>query len=135
MIEKEKLQELIAYSKTLKVLYVEDSLEAREQAMKLFNNFFTNMQIAVNGKEGLTKVNENDFDIIFTDLNMPVMNGLDMVKNIRLTNNDVSIIVISAHNEMSFQNDAKQHNIQKYAIKPVGLDMIIDILLDFKEKN
>jgi len=135
MIEKDKLQKLIEYSKTLKVLYVEDSLEAREQALKLLENFFTNMVVAVNGQDGLDKFKTQEFDLIFTDLNMPVMNGMDMIKNIRLVNDDVSIVVISAHNEQSFQDDAKRYNVEKYIIKPVRLDMVIDILLEFQDNR
>ena len=135
MIDKSDLKELIIFSKRLKILYVEDSLEAREQALKLFGNFFGEIVIAVDGQDGLDKFKkDNTFDVIFTDLNMPILNGIDMTKEIRLINTNIPIYVISAHNEVNFQEDVRIYNIERYVIKPVSLDNTIDILLSLRTK-
>lgn len=134
MIQQNELTQLIDYLKTLKILYVEDSLEAREQALKLLENFFSNITIAVDGQDGLDKFKQDRYDLIFTDLNMPVMNGIDMIKNIRLTNTNIPIVVISAHNEANFQDDALKYNITAYLVKPVSLDKFIQILIGIKER-
>ncbi len=135
MINKNELQQLIKYSKTLNLLYVEDSLEAREQALKLLNNFFTNITVAVNGQDGVDKFNDGkSFDLIITDLNMPVMCGTDMIKNIRLINTNIPIFVLSAHNESNFKDNLKNYNPDKFIIKPASLDDFIEIIKLLKEK-
>ena len=135
MISEDALKQLVEYSKKLKILYVEDSLEAREQALKLLNNFFSTITIAVDGQDGLDKFSQDNFDLIFSDLNMPVMGGIEMIENIRLTNTTISIVVISAHNESSFKKETQQYNVCDYLIKPVSLDKFIDILVNIKNKS
>lgn len=141
MIAQDELKELLLFSKSLRILYVEDNLEAREQALKLLMNFFGDIVTSVDGKDGLEEFKKdklednNTFDLIFTDLNMPVMNGLDMIKKIREIDKSIPVVVVSAHNELSFQEDAKKHNIEKYIIKPVSLDEIIDILVILRARG
>lgn len=133
MITQSELIELVEYSQTLKVLYVEDGLEVREQTLKLLENFVSDITIGVDGQDGLDKFKEQKYDLILTDLNMPVMNGIDMIRNIRLVDEHIPIVVISAHNEKSFKEDAKKYNIVDYILKPVDLDTFINIL--FRIKN
>ena len=58
-MDAQNLKKLIEKSKVLKLLYVEDNEETRQQALKIFNNFFNDIDIAVDGEEGLKKYKEN----------------------------------------------------------------------------
>lgn len=128
-----ELKELALHSKTLKVLYIEDSQESREQTLKLLENFFSNIIVAVNGQDGLDKFLNNGFDLVITDLYMPVMNGMDMIKNIRLKDKKTPIIITTAHNETSFKTEASKYDIMQYFIKPIDFNMIIDVLVKLKK--
>lgn len=141
MLGQNELKELAAYSKTLKVLYVEDNSEARTQALKLFENFYSDITIALNGEDGLNKfltsfndINSTNYDLIFTDLNMPVMGGIEMIEKIRSFDIDIPIVVITAHTEKSLNYDASTHNIKSYLIKPVSLDKFIETMVNIKNR-
>lgn len=133
MINSDEIKEIVSYSKALNVLYVEDSKEIREQTFKMFNNFFHNITLAVDGKDGLEKFKTNNFDLIFSDLNMPVMNGIDMIKSIRKSDNKVFIIVMSAENEFGFKDISKKYDIIDYIKKPIALDKFVKILYKIKD--
>jgi len=79
------IEEIIKYSKKLKLLYVEDNLEARESTSIIFEEFFDDIKIAINGQDGFDKFlkYQSDIDIIITDINMPKLNGLEMTKKVR----------------------------------------------------
>ena len=84
----ENLQELIKCSKEVKLLYVEDNDNAREATLMIFEEFFSTIVTAINGADALEKYDES-FDLIITDINMPKMNGLDMIKIIRENNKEI----------------------------------------------
>ena len=128
-----QLKQLILYSKTLEVLYIEDSKESREQSLKLMENFFSNITVAVNGKDGLDLFLNNSFDLIISDLNMPIMHGTEMIEKIRLEDKTIPIIVTTAHNEKTFKNDATKFNITEYLIKPLNVDMFFRVIEKLKE--
>jgi len=65
-------------------LYVEDNVQARIPTL-------------VDGKDGVKKYNENKIDLIITDINMPNLDGLDIIEAIRKTNKDIAILLLSAY--------------------------------------
>ena len=128
------ITELIDFSKTLNVLYVEDNKEARESTLVMLQNFFENITVAENGYEGLEKFkqnkklkNENQFSIIISDINMPKMNGIEMIKAIREIDNFIDIIIISAHSEKKYLNEAINLSLIGYLYKPIQLNEFITI--------
>ena len=68
--------------KRLTLLYVEDDDVSRLELSQLLITFFSVVHIAKNGKEGLRKYleNQDDIDLILTDVNMPELSGVSMVK-------------------------------------------------------
>jgi len=124
----EKLFKLLEKSQTLKVLYVEDDDEVREQTYKMFSDFFGDIHVAINGLEALEIFKSEEFDLVITDISMPKMDGIKMSKHIREINTAVPIIVMSAHNEDHIFEDVKKYNITKYLFKPLNLEDFIETL-------
>ena len=126
----DNIKELTQFSKTLEVLYVEDNEEAREQTVKMLKNFFTNIIIAIDGKDGVDKFiqNKNSLDIVFTDINMPNMNGIEMLNSIRKIDKNIPCIVLSAHNEIDFFLDTINLGIDGYILKPIDMKQFLNIL-------
>lgn len=111
-----------------KILYVEDEDNIRDSFSFFFGKFF-NMESAENGEVGLNKFIENDdIDLIITDINMPVMNGLDMIEKIRSLNKDVLIYVVSAFDDVSYMERAYQYNTNRFIEKPVKLNQILNYI-------
>ncbi len=122
------VNEVIKYSKDLKLLYVEDNEDAREMTTMILEDFFDSIIIAVDGEDGYNKFQENDIDLIITDINMPKLNGLEMAGKIRELDDDVSIVVLSAHNEDSFFIDSIEIGINGYLLKPIDINQFCNLI-------
>lgn len=125
-----------SYLSKLNILYVEDDAETRFYTLEMFENFFSNITIGIDGQDGLDKFKKFTYDVIFTDINMPIMDGLEMIKNIRLLNNSVPIIIFSAHDEIEYFTKSIYYGIDGYLLKPfhmLELDNIIGKLVNKKQ--
>jgi len=124
----EKIKTLTQESKNLKLLYIEDDEFARESTLETLSLFFDNITIAVDGQKGLDAFKEGIFDIIITDLNMPIMNGIDMIFEIRKLDQDITILVLSAHNNPEYFESTIRAGIEGYLLKPIDLDQFIYLI-------
>ena len=122
------LKELIPFSKPLSALYVEDDNDIRDNYAKVFTEVFASLDVAVDGQDGLEKYLAGSYDIIITDINMPRMNGIDMIRNIFEKNDEQVIIVTSAHDEAQYLLQLIELGIEKFLIKPVDFSRMITVL-------
>lgn len=83
--------------KDLKILLVEDDELLRSVIVESLKIYCQEVSQAKNGEEGLKLYSEGNFDVIITDINLPKMSGLAMARIIRKTNNEISIIVLTAY--------------------------------------
>ena len=118
----------------LTLLYIEDALQTREAISIVFKEFFDTIIIAVDGEDGLTKFKENKIDIVITDINMPKLNGIDMIKKIRNIDSNVSIIVISAYNNIDYLTHSIKYQVQGYLFKPIERKQFKEILSRAKKE-
>jgi EAL domain-containing protein (putative c-di-GMP-specific phosphodiesterase class I)/PleD family two-component response regulator len=123
-----KVEQLTKESQDLRLLYVEDNQEARESTLATLEIFFQDITIAEDGLEGLKLFNENSFDIILTDINMPNMNGIEMIFKIRETDKDITILVLSAHDDNNYFEQTIRAGIDGYLLKPIDLDQFLDLM-------
>jgi len=136
MISYEKVFDL---TKNLTILYVEDDPILLEETSENFENMFLKVDTAMDGKEGLEKyleffkTNSKYYDIVITDINMPKINGIELIKKIYTENEKQSIIVISAHNEQQYLLDLVNIGIEQFLIKPHNYNTILDVL--YKTSN
>lgn len=112
------------------LLYVEDDISTSNMLAPILQTIVSKVYIARNGIEGLEIYHEKRPDIILTDIRMPEMDGLQMTEIIREENQDIPIIVSSAHNETNLLLDAIKLKITNYTIKPVDLDLLESVLND-----
>ena len=122
------LQDIIKYSSPLKLLYVEDDEMARTSTIAILEEFFDNIVVAVDGQDGLDKYEQDHFDIIITDINMPRLSGLDMIEKIRAYDSEIFILVLSAYNESGFFMDSIKLDVQGYLLKPINTDQFLSVL-------
>ena len=121
---------ILEYSKNLNVLYVEDDEFLRSSTKKIFSNYFKEVDIGIDGEDGLKKFiqykKDNDvcYDLIISDINMPRMNGIDMSKAIIDENPGQSVIFITAHNEASFLHEAIKIGINGFLTKPIESEQL-----------
>lgn len=122
---KNSMTELMEMSKTLKVLYAEDNKEARNQTVKLLSNFFNEIGTASDGAEAFEKFSTENYDIIISDINMPVMNGIELLKKVREKDKEIPFLLFTAHNDRDYFLDSISYNVDGYLAKPVTLEAIV----------
>jgi len=113
----------------LNLLYVEDDENLRQETAKLFGHLFKSVSLAKNGKEGLRMFAQGSYDLIVTDINMPVMNGVDFCRNIRENDSKTTIIITSAHDESSYLLELIDIGIDKFILKPLDMQKLTSTLL------
>ena len=114
--------------KDLKILIVEDEAKLGKLLKDAIKEYFYNVNIALNGEEGISKFKSLKPDIIITDIMMPVMDGLEMAIQIKELNEKTPIIVLSAFSEKEKLLKAIDIGITKYFIKPFDPDELINYL-------
>ena len=102
------------------ILYVEDDELIAEALITIIKRITKNIHYAKNGKEGLKLFESIKPDIVITDIKMPIISGLEMAKEIRKTDDEIPIIILSAYNENEYLKDAFEVGITYYLNKPVN---------------
>lgn len=123
------MQEKIQKLKSIKILFVEDEEDLCNIISDTLSKLQANFETAQNGQVALDRFNENgDFDLIVTDINMPVMNGLELIKNVREVNNDIPVIIMSAHTEPEYIKSAEELGVENYLLKPFDFIKFINLV-------
>jgi len=122
------LQKLKEYTKDMKVLYVEDD-ETIQSEMNIFlKRFFSIVDLANDGEQGLSAYKKEKYHLVISDINMPNMNGIDMSKAILEKNPDQSIIIISAYSDSKYLLELINSGIEYYVLKPVDVKQFTKII-------
>ncbi|EAH6858350.1 response regulator transcription factor [Campylobacter jejuni] len=114
--------------KELIILVVEDEVKARESMINILSERFSKVIGAQNGDEGLKKFKKFKPDLVITDIAMPIMDGLDMAREIKEVSDDVPIVVLSAYSEKERLLRSIDIGIDKYLIKPVDIEELFKVL-------
>lgn len=116
------------YSKEVTILYVEDDDDIREGYAKALRRVSKELITAQNGEIGLQKYKEFLPDIIVSDIKMPAMNGIDMLKAIKEINPHANIVFTTAHSESAYLLEAIELQVDGYLLKPVQKKALLDIV-------
>ena len=85
-------------------------------------------QIANNGEEAFEKFQKDPVDIIITDINMPKLTGLDLLKKITNINNKTKFIILSGYDEFSYAKTAIEYGVESYILKPIDEEELENVL-------
>lgn len=129
------MQEKIEKLRGLKLLFVEDE----EDLLSIISDALTKLKAdyltATNGVEALEILEKNpDIDAVVTDINMPYMNGLDMIRNMKEKGLDMPIIIMSAHTEKEYVLKAKEYGVDEYLLKPFDFIKFIELITNMDIK-
>lgn len=114
--------------KELIILVVEDAIKTRESLINVLSERFSKVIGAQNGDEGLKKFKKFKPDLVITDIAMPIMDGLDMAREIKEISDDVPIVVFSTYSEKERLLRSIDIGIDKYLIKPVDIEELFKVL-------
>ncbi|MEA3290611.1 MAG: hybrid sensor histidine kinase/response regulator, partial [Campylobacterota bacterium] len=133
-MKKVELEDLIEFSKTIKVLYVEGQTKVRESSYGVFKIFFEDIDTAKNAQEGYECFLNNKYNLIITDVNMPHMSGIDMISKIREISKDITILIISSDEDKEHFMKLISLGIDGYILKPVEVKQFVEVLQKIIEK-
>ena len=101
-----------------KILLADDHKIIRDVLARLITESITDdLSIATNGKEALNKLEQEQFDLLITDLNMPVMDGLELVRNLSNQNIEVKTLVLTMRDDTETIEALMQFKIDGYVLK------------------
>jgi len=122
------MQKKIVKLKELRLLFVEDEEDLLEIISDTLTKLDANFITAKNGQEALDLLEKTSVDIVITDINMPVMNGLDLIENLNKLHPKIQVIVMSAHTETEYINKANSLGVKDYLIKPFDFIKFIELV-------
>lgn len=131
---------LYQLTKNLNILYIEDDTSFLKETTEVFQELFNTVDTASNGEEGLNQYllffenYSKHYDIVVTDINMPKMDGIELIKKIYEINPKQIIIVISAHNEPQYLLELVNMGIEQFLLKPNNYDTILNIFYRSTQK-
>ncbi len=125
MINIKDLREL---SKEFNILYVEDDEEISKSMLSYLTKIFKNVDYAYNGEDGLNLYNQNSYDLVMTDIQMPKVNGLEMSSIIKEKNSEQNIIIVSAYADVDKFTDSIRIGVDGYILKPIDYNNLNQVL-------
>ena len=120
--------------KNIKILFVEDEDNIRINATSYLKRLFDEVYEAKDAFEAFEIIEYKKPHIIITDINMPKINGLEMIKKIREKGLDINIIVLSAFTQTSYLLEAVELGLVKYLVKPIRHETIYPVLTQCVKK-
>ncbi|TGL91095.1 response regulator [Leptospira barantonii] len=117
----------------LKLLYVEDEELIRVTMVRFLKRFTAFVYSAENGKIAWDMFLEYQPDVIITDIKMPVLNGIELIKKIREQNLNIPIAAMTAFSEPEIIEAARNAGANEIFIKPVSVDHVRKLLLTFEK--
>lgn len=120
----------VSILKNITILYAEDEAALREITLSILKGFTKQQYVAENGAQGLElfKKHESEIDLIITDVNMPIMNGLEMIRKIKEINPNIPIIVATAFSNTEYLLEAIDIGIDKYVLKPIDMKKLLQLM-------
>ncbi len=124
-------------SKMLKVMIVEDELPVRNMIIDIVDWSSYDMEIAfaaADGQEALQYLEGNDVDVIMTDIYMPFVDGMELVRRVRQVNSDCKVIFLTGYNDFEFAREAVELKASKYLLKPITKKELVEVLEEVKSE-
>lgn len=114
------------FLKTLTVMYVEDDESIRNSLGSILKKIFGEVVICNDGNDGVnqfkyyTLERKTKIDAVISDINMPNLNGIEMVREIRAIDEEVPVVFTTAHGESNYLMEAIKLKVAYYALKPIN---------------
>ncbi|MBP1949788.1 response regulator [Virgibacillus litoralis] len=121
----------------MRVLIAEDELLERKVMKKFIESNFTDMHIvgeAQNGRKAIELAETTNPDIIFMDIKMPGINGLEAIKEITKHYPSIKFILVSAYDSFGYAKQAMNYGIKEYILKPGKKEEIVRAILRVKKE-
>lgn len=112
------------------ILTVDDSASIRQMVSFTLKSAGYNVVEGVDGQDGLAKAKGTQADLVITDLNMPNMNGIEMIRQLRGESNYkfTPILMLTTESDESKKMEGKQAGATGWIVKPFNPDQLIKVI-------
>jgi DNA-binding response OmpR family regulator len=120
------------------ILIIDDEASLRQTLARILQRAGLEVTTAANGESGLALVYEHPFDLVYLDIRMPDMNGLEVLKAIHAKLPELPVILFTAQPDVHSAVEALRHGATDYLLKPLKPQVVIDrtqAVLKDQEKN
>jgi DNA-binding response OmpR family regulator len=129
-----QIAELRKYTKSMTVLVAEDYPVLQKSLENIFSSLFLEVAVASDGVEALQlyknkMADKKSYDIVFSDIAMPNMDGIKLTKRIKEINHNQIIIIFSAHQDSNYLLELINLDVRRFILKPISLKNLLDELL------
>src|SRR5512135_1582870 len=121
-ISGERREILDIATQTATILVVDDEENTREGLSKILEKEGYNVEMAANGKEAMSLLKRQGFDLVITDMRMPLMDGLEVLREIKKMDEGIGVIMITAFGEVESYLEAMNMGAFEYINKPVRVN-------------
>lgn len=121
----------------IKAVIVEDERKIAENIKNKIETLdaeFKVTALAENGQMALESIEINMPQVVFTDISMPVMNGLELARRIQERFPNVVVVIISGYSDFEYAQSAIRHGVFNYLLKPIEDEMLRETLADIKKQ-
>lgn len=113
------------------ILYIDDSSYMRELVSESLDLDDHKVTLAIDGLDGLQKYKDNSsFDLIITDINMPKMDGITFIKELRKTNQQIPILILTTESSDGLKKEAFQYGANGWIIKPFQHEQLMNAIFE-----
>ncbi|MBI5189353.1 MAG: response regulator [Nitrospirae bacterium] len=125
-------------TQTALILVVDDEEHAREGLSKILTREGYEVETAANGREAIDLIKRQNFDLVITDMRMPLVDGFEVLREIKKMDDSVGVIMITAYGEVESYLEAMNLGAFEYINKPVRVNelkrVITKVLEDRRKK-
>lgn len=121
-------KEILEKLQSLTLLYAEDEEGIRKNIADSLRYYVKDVIEVANGDEAFKQYEQKKPDIILTDIHMPILNGIEFIKKVRAINRDIPVVMITAHTDKEYLLEAVELHMEKYIIKPLDLEILLEVL-------
>lgn len=121
--------------KLYKVIVVEDEALIRHNITKKIHELNTGFEVigeAMDGKSALALIEATRPHLVITDIQMPIMNGLELAKNIYYKYPQILIVIISGFSEFNYARKAIEYQVKDYLLKPINSEELLEVMTKIK---
>ena len=112
-----------------KILIVDDDQDICETLSDILDEEGYDVVTASDGQEALEKIRQGSFNLVITDIKMPIMDGMALLKEIEKSHTDIEVIVITSYGNEGQQVEAARLGAYEYLNKPLNLDQLKNIIV------
>jgi len=120
------------------ILYIEDDELIRNYISNLLQILCTHLIVVTDGENALQKFNKHHIDLIITNLKIPKLDGMELLKKIRNTdhiNSEVPTIILSIYEDIKVLRSSIQYDVQDFILKPMVTSKLIQAINKVKIKS